>query len=338
MTRSSTARARCSARSPGAATTPWRRCAPTSPTCGATPASSCSSWAASSPSPSEWADSRSLDWWLLDHAAHYRVHNLVKELNRIYREYHAMWALDAQAAGFEWLDVNDNTGNLFSYLRFADEERQRASGRRRRRSTSAARQGVGPGRRAPARRVAGHPRHERLRRVRHPEPGRRVLDGRGHPVAQPAVVGHRAGRRAVGALPRPGRPRGGRAGAAHVEEIIEAAAASASRSSPPSPGAGARPSPPTSSGRPRPDRPGAGRTPVPRPSRRSGERRRARSPCLRVRTGRRPGPGTGTRSGASGAVPRVPGDVRGRGQMKSSWAPSVISMKSLAEMMPSTPS
>ena len=34
----------------------------------------------------EWADGRQLDWWLLDHAAHYRVHNLVKELNRVYRE------------------------------------------------------------------------------------------------------------------------------------------------------------------------------------------------------------------------------------------------------------
>ena len=34
--------------------------------------------------PGEWADGRSLDWWLLDHAAHYRVHALVKELNRLY--------------------------------------------------------------------------------------------------------------------------------------------------------------------------------------------------------------------------------------------------------------
>jgi 1,4-alpha-glucan branching enzyme len=73
---------------------------------------------------SEWADSRSLDWWLLDHAAHYRVHNLVKELNRIYRENDAMWALDTRPSGFEWLDANDNKGNLFSYLRFADEQRQ----------------------------------------------------------------------------------------------------------------------------------------------------------------------------------------------------------------------
>ena len=74
--------------------------------------------------PGEWADGRSLDWWLLDHAAHYRVHNLVKELNRVYRDHPAMWALDSQPAGFRWLDADDNTGNLVSYLRFARPDQQ----------------------------------------------------------------------------------------------------------------------------------------------------------------------------------------------------------------------
>ena len=73
--------------------------------------------------PSEWADGRSLDWWLLDQPAHYRVHNLVKELNRVYRMHPAMWAQDSVPAGFEWLDADDNTGNLFSYLRFESPDR-----------------------------------------------------------------------------------------------------------------------------------------------------------------------------------------------------------------------
>jgi 1,4-alpha-glucan branching enzyme len=68
--------------------------------------------------PGEWADGRSLDWWLLDHAAHYRVHALVKELNRVYREHPSLWTLDADPAGFRWLDADDNTGNVLSYLRF----------------------------------------------------------------------------------------------------------------------------------------------------------------------------------------------------------------------------
>jgi 1,4-alpha-glucan branching enzyme len=74
----------------------------------------------------EWADGRELDWWLLDHAAHYRVHNLVKELNRVYRASPALWALDSSPAGFEWINANDNAGNTFSYLRFGDPARDTA--------------------------------------------------------------------------------------------------------------------------------------------------------------------------------------------------------------------
>ena len=73
--------------------------------------------------PSEWADGRSLDWWLLDHAAHYRVHNLVKELNTIYRGRDALWAQDSDPAGFEWLNPHDNAGNTFSYVRFGRQDR-----------------------------------------------------------------------------------------------------------------------------------------------------------------------------------------------------------------------
>ncbi len=77
--------------------------------------------------PSEWADGRSLDWWLLDHAAHYRVHNLVKELNRLYTSNDAFWALDSSPAGFEWLDADDNGGNTLSFLRFGTADREHGS-------------------------------------------------------------------------------------------------------------------------------------------------------------------------------------------------------------------
>lgn len=72
--------------------------------------------------PSEWADGRSLDWHLLDRPAHYRVHNLVKELNRIYREHPALWRLDSDPAGFRWLEADDNAGNTFSFLRFENQD------------------------------------------------------------------------------------------------------------------------------------------------------------------------------------------------------------------------
>ncbi len=67
---------------------------------------------------SEWADGRSLDWWLLDQPAHWGVHSLVKELNRVYRDRPALWALDHAPAGFSWIDANDSMGNTLSYLRY----------------------------------------------------------------------------------------------------------------------------------------------------------------------------------------------------------------------------
>ena len=70
---------------------------------------------------SEWSEERSLDWWLLDLPDHRGVALTVQELNRVYRETPALWSLDHEAAGFSWIDANDATGNVFSFLRFAED-------------------------------------------------------------------------------------------------------------------------------------------------------------------------------------------------------------------------
>lgn len=67
---------------------------------------------------SEWSEGRSLDWWLLDQPLHYRVHNLVKDLNGIYRANPALWELDSDPAGFQWLEADDAAHNTFAWLRF----------------------------------------------------------------------------------------------------------------------------------------------------------------------------------------------------------------------------
>ncbi|WP_051510318.1 1,4-alpha-glucan branching protein GlgB [Intrasporangium oryzae] len=73
----------------------------------------------------EWADGRSLDWWLLEQPLHYRVHALVKDLNAIYRGNRALWELDADPAGFTWLNADDAAHNTFSWLRFGSGDRGR---------------------------------------------------------------------------------------------------------------------------------------------------------------------------------------------------------------------
>jgi 1,4-alpha-glucan branching enzyme len=66
---------------------------------------------------SEWAESRELDWWLLDNADHRGVQSLVRDMNRTYRDTPALWALDTEGSGFSWIDANDSSNNVFSFVR-----------------------------------------------------------------------------------------------------------------------------------------------------------------------------------------------------------------------------
>ena len=70
---------------------------------------------------SEWSESRSLDWWLLDQPDHEALSRLVCDLNAEYRANPALWSLDVDPGGFEWIDANDAGGNTFSWIRRGDE-------------------------------------------------------------------------------------------------------------------------------------------------------------------------------------------------------------------------
>ncbi|HEX4978178.1 MAG TPA: 1,4-alpha-glucan branching protein GlgB [Nocardioides sp.] len=77
---------------------------------------------------SEWAESRELDWWVLDNADHRGVQALVRDLNRTYRDTPALWALDTDGSGFSWIDANDSSNNVFSFVRRGGDPTQ-AGGR-----------------------------------------------------------------------------------------------------------------------------------------------------------------------------------------------------------------
>ena len=67
---------------------------------------------------SEWSEGRSLDWWLLDLPDHRGVALALRAMNGVYSSTSALWSLDSDPAGFAWIDANDATGNVFSFLRF----------------------------------------------------------------------------------------------------------------------------------------------------------------------------------------------------------------------------
>ena len=65
----------------------------------------------------EWSEQRSLDWHLLDDPLHGGIKTLVGDMNRAYRELPALWTRDVTPDGFSWIDANDSSGNVLSFLR-----------------------------------------------------------------------------------------------------------------------------------------------------------------------------------------------------------------------------
>ena len=65
----------------------------------------------------EWGEGRGLDWHLLEYPEHAGISRLVTDLNRLYRAEPALWALDGNPAGFEWIDAQDAGHNVLTYLR-----------------------------------------------------------------------------------------------------------------------------------------------------------------------------------------------------------------------------
>jgi len=69
----------------------------------------------------EWNHDRSLDWHLLQAPAHKGVQRLVRDLNRAYREEPALFELDGDPAGFQWVQVASADANVLAFLRRSGE-------------------------------------------------------------------------------------------------------------------------------------------------------------------------------------------------------------------------
>ncbi|WP_336706516.1 1,4-alpha-glucan branching protein GlgB [Oerskovia sp. USHLN155] len=65
----------------------------------------------------EWNEAASLDWAGLGDPGRAGVQRQVRDLNELYRRTPALWALDHDPAGFEWLDAEDADHNVVAYLR-----------------------------------------------------------------------------------------------------------------------------------------------------------------------------------------------------------------------------
>ena len=67
----------------------------------------------------EWAHEGSLEWHLLQYLPHSGLQLWVKDLNQLYRSQPALYELEFDWAGFEWIDCNDVEHSVLSLIRKA---------------------------------------------------------------------------------------------------------------------------------------------------------------------------------------------------------------------------
>ena len=72
---------------------------------------------------SEWSEERGLDWWILDQPTHKQLAEFVGALNRTYREQPALWQLDDDSSGFEWVEGGAASENVIAFLRYDRDRR-----------------------------------------------------------------------------------------------------------------------------------------------------------------------------------------------------------------------
>ncbi|WP_341279544.1 1,4-alpha-glucan branching protein GlgB [Paenibacillus sp. FSL H8-0537] len=67
----------------------------------------------------EWKDDAELDWLLLDYEPHWRMQAYTRRLNKLYAQEKALWKLDHDYKGFEWIEHEDHLQSVLSYRRLA---------------------------------------------------------------------------------------------------------------------------------------------------------------------------------------------------------------------------
>ncbi len=68
----------------------------------------------------EWDEGHTIDWPLMEVDGHRGVHQLLCDLNRLYREQPALHRYDHDPAGFRWIDCHDSDQSVLSLLRMSD--------------------------------------------------------------------------------------------------------------------------------------------------------------------------------------------------------------------------
>jgi 1,4-alpha-glucan branching enzyme len=66
---------------------------------------------------SEWNSEKDLEWWVLQFPVHQKLQTFCAALNRLYRSEPALYEVDFNYRGFEWIDFHDQDNSIVSLVR-----------------------------------------------------------------------------------------------------------------------------------------------------------------------------------------------------------------------------
>jgi 1,4-alpha-glucan branching enzyme len=70
----------------------------------------------------EWNHDDSLQWHLLEYAPHRGLQQYIADLNRLYQSEPALYEVDFDWQGFQWIDLHDSDNSTLTYIRYAQDQ------------------------------------------------------------------------------------------------------------------------------------------------------------------------------------------------------------------------
>lgn len=72
----------------------------------------------------EWSEERELDWYLLAEKPHQYIQNWMEDLLHLYKKNKAMYELDTDPEGFNWINKDDLFRSIFSFTRHSKDKKK----------------------------------------------------------------------------------------------------------------------------------------------------------------------------------------------------------------------
>ena len=72
----------------------------------------------------EWSEERELDWYLLAEHPHQFIQNWMQDLLHLYRKNRALYELDTDPEGFNWINKDDLFRSIFSFTRHSKDKKK----------------------------------------------------------------------------------------------------------------------------------------------------------------------------------------------------------------------